>query len=204
MKVRFTVEATADLKEKDRGAVNLLRASAHDEGSGLSYWNEWEPGTHNPLERAMMKAFDAAYRQFGFKTEVIWGEEKVPNHYNEAIHAKDGATCAVCDRWLIGHAPRKRRWGTISLTAFLDWEEEFPFPPSEYTNPLGNEMKWAADERFIDQGNFSCFAPSSMDYTRERIEGGLRAARETLAFYERMAALYEERTGEPVSGGAAC
>ena len=204
MKVRFTVEATADLREKDRGAVNLLRVSAHDEGRGLSYWSEWKPGARTTIERAMLSAFDAAYRQFGFKTKVIWGEEAVPNHYNEAIYAKDGSVLAVCERWAIGHAPRKRRWGVISLTGFIDWEEALPFPPSEYTNPLGNEMKWAADERFIDQDSFSCFAPSSLDYTRGRIEDGLRAARETLAFYERMASLYEERTGEAVEGGAEC
>ena len=194
MLVDIIVKADVDLWTRRLGKTSYIEVDARDPETGERFRRDWNPPDGSDIEAFATRTLRAAYRQFGLKEDRQYSS----NYYGASIVDDDGETLATCERWWLAADGRRRR-GEITLRAVdVEWEDGFPFPPTDYTNPWSDAAGEVASARFVDEEGWSCFSPAERRRTAERIREGLEATRGTLAFYERMAAIYEERTGKAI------
>lgn len=194
MLVDIIVKADVDLWTRRLGEVFHISIDARDADTGERYRRDWDALDGSEVGEFALRTLRAAFRQFGLKEDRQYSS----NYYGATIVDDDGTRLATCERWWLAADGRRRR-GDITLKAVdAEWEGGFPFPPTDYTNPWSDAAGEVASARFVDEEGWSCFSPAERRGTAERIREGLEATRGTLAFFERMAALYEERTGQAI------
>lgn len=200
MKVVFEVSWDCDLREK-------TLVGSHAEVSFLA--TDWERGVefqkkalleegqkHLPIEDFLLRLFSLAFHNYGFEQRThYWGDAYYPTHHGEELVDGD-ATIAKVDWWKIARKPRKRRWGEIMLRGECEWHKGIDLPPYKHFNPSSKDLYDLTGDYYLTDPFFSSFSEESREWTRTCIDKGLEVARTTLAFYEEMARLYEEKTGE--------
>lgn len=200
MRVIFEVSRDCDLREKTLvGNHAEVFFSATDDEEGIEFQRKTllEDGqSHLPIEGFLLRLFALAFRDYGFKQEThYWGDAYHPTHHDEELTDGDAALAKV-DWWRIKRKPRKRRWGEAMLRGECEWNEGIDLPPYKHFNPASKDLYFLTGDCYLTDPMFSSFSEESREWTRSCISKGLEVAQTTLAFYEKMARLYEEKTGE--------
>lgn len=200
VKVVFEVSWDCDLKEKTLvGNHAEVSFSATDWEMGVEFQRKAlleEGQEHLPIEDFLLHLFSLAFRNYGFEQRThYWGDAYYPTHHGEGLSDGD-ATLAEVDWWRIKRKPRKRRWGEAMLRGECEWDEVIDQPPNKHFNPATKDLYFLSGDCYLTDPLFSSFSEESREWTRSCISKGLEVAQTTLAFYEKMASLYEEKTGE--------
>lgn len=206
MLVRFEVSWDCDLVKKtltDKYAT--VSFTATDKEKGREYRQErvldTEYDGNLTIEAYIVRVFLLAFKAYGFEQKTHeWGDAYFPTHHGEDIVNEKGEVLATTNWWRIAKKKRKRRWGEVILRGDFAWNESVGIPVFKYFNPVGDELSLLAGDCYFANSPFSSFSPENEDWTCECIARGMRVARATLDFYERMAGAFEWATGKEVSG----
>lgn len=191
MRIEFTIQASCDFKTKTHGDDYELRFQAYDDENSEQYSKFFSMVRRGEggLVDYLIATFESAFKEFGLSCYTGWSTAFVPDPH----HAGEADCVAMVRHYNTRKAPRKRRYGMVTLSATLDWGYPLPYEPVAYRNPATSKANHAITQIF-----FANDFESTIEYTKETIEEGYAVAKTTLAFYEKMASIYEKKTGDKI------
>lgn len=207
MEITLSITSNADLKREEAYGDLTTTLFARDEECGDEYHSTWavrpdEEAEQNDLDRLVIEMFKDGLCQFGFETyEDYDGKVRYERHSCETLLDRfSHEAVGECESWTVDKRPKKRRWGYITMRAHTEWKLPLPFAPAAYFNPAEEAIQELGGMMFFDYDEErSSFAD---EWNGHKIAEGIAAAETTLAFFNRMARLYAERTGPlPSLGG---
>lgn len=204
MRVWFRLHSECDFKEQrlvDRSVDGEFGATDYE--AGVTFQGSVSFNLDDDLEgliKQLRDFFGIAYTQFGFKQKThSWdGKPYYPTRHGEEFVDKTGKKIGEVEWWKVSKLPRKRRWGIMELRGTCVWDGDLKMKPTEFFNPVSEDLKWCIGDHFWDCGSFNCFNNDQRSWTAKRIREGLEATRRSVEFYEKMARLYERRVGHTV------
>lgn len=188
MRIEFSIRTTCDFKTRTHGDDYEIHVQAHDDENCERY-TEYvsmakcgEPG----LIGYLVALFESAFKTYGVSSYTGWSCGCIPDRFHP-----DSEAPGTLKKYEAYTAPRKRRYGYVSLRAITEWNNPLPYEPTVYLNPARDKATHSMTQMYFAH-EFS----SADDYTRESIEEGYAISVESMRFYQKMARIYKDKTGD--------